>query len=99
MTLVQIPLCLMFLSIGSSSKTETGSPVAALFRHMLSAVREPMVWAPVCAIILVVAGVRLPQSVVQAMLLLGNATSGVSLFAAGIVLFSRRVSVQSPLWP
>jgi malonate transporter and related proteins len=95
MTLVQIPICLMLLSIGSSRGTEGGGPIAALFRHVFSAVREPMVWAPVCAIILVVAGVRLPRSVVQAMLLLGNATSGISLFAAGIVLFSRRVSINS----
>jgi malonate transporter len=94
MTLVQIPLCLVFLSIGSSNNAEVGTPLAALSRHILSAVREPMVWAPICAIILVVVGVRLPQSVVQSMLLLGNATSGVSLFAAGIVLFSRRVSID-----
>jgi len=95
MTLVQIPTCLMFLSIGSFRSTEAGNHIAVLSRHVIATVSEPIVWAPICAIILVVAGVRLPHSVVQAMLLLGNATSGVSLFAAGIVLFSRRVSIDS----
>jgi malonate transporter len=95
MTLVQIPICLMLLSICSSKGAEGGTRIAVLSRNVLSSVREPIVWAPVCAIILVVAGVRLPRSVVGSMLLLGNATSGVSLFAAGIVLFSRRVSIDS----
>jgi len=94
MTLVQIPICLMLLSHGSPSSPETGGGIAVLFRRVLLSVREPIVWAPVCAIILVVAGVRLPQSVVGSMLLLGNATTGVSLFASGIVLFSRRVSIN-----
>ena len=95
MTLVQIPICLMLLSIGSSGSPEAGIHAGALFRRVFSSVREPIVWAPICAIILVMAGVRLPRSVVQSMLLLGNATSGISLFAAGIVLFSRRVSINS----
>lgn len=95
MTLVQIPFCLMLLCSGAPKGAESASRMAGLFRRVVISVREPIVWAPVVAIILVVAGVQLPRSVVGSMLLLGNATSGVSLFASGIVLFSRRVSIDS----
>src|ERR1700677_3494866 len=52
MTLVQIPICLMLLSIGSSKRAEGGTQSEGFFRHVLSSVREPIVRAPVCAIIL-----------------------------------------------
>jgi predicted permease len=42
---------------------------------------------------LVVAGVRLPQFVDQSLVLLGNARAGVALFAIGIVMFCRSVSL------
>jgi malonate transporter len=43
------------------------------------------------AIILVIGGIRLPKVVSQSMLLLGQATGGVALFASGIYAFSRGV--------
>jgi predicted permease len=52
------------------------------------------VWAPVLALVLVVAGVPLPEVVVNAMKLLGSATTGVALFATGIVLFAQRITVS-----
>src|SRR5580698_5891826 len=42
MTLVQIPICLMFLSAGPSNGAAAGIQIGALFRRVLSAVREPM---------------------------------------------------------
>ena len=92
MNLVQVPVCLMLLSAATA---RTGNPQAAkpsLLSHVIAAVREPIVWAPVLAIILVVSGVKLPGVVSQSMLLLGQATGGVALFASGIMLYSRRVS-------
>ena len=51
-------------------------------------------WAPVLALVLVVVGVQLPPLLVNAMKLLGSATTGVALFASGIVLFSQRIAVS-----
>ena len=51
-------------------------------------------WAPVLALVLVVAGVPLPEVLVNAMKLLGSATTGVALFATGIVLFAQRITVS-----
>jgi hypothetical protein len=65
-----------------------------LRQHVLSAVRKPVVWAPVLALVLVVAGVQIPHVLVAAMKLLGSATTGVALFASGIVLFAQRIAVS-----
>jgi hypothetical protein len=72
-------------------------PAAAsgnLGQHVRSAVTAPVVWAPVLALVLVVAGVPLPEVLVNAMKLLGSATTGVALFATGIVLFAQRITVS-----
>jgi hypothetical protein len=73
------------------------APAAArgsLGQHVRSTVKEPVVWAPVLALVLVVVGVQLPFALVNAMKLLGSATTGVALFASGIVLFSQRIAVS-----
>jgi predicted permease len=73
------------------------APAAAsgsLGQHVRSAVTAPVVWAPVLALVLVVAGVPLPEVLVNAMKLLGSATTGVALFATGIVLFAQRITVS-----
>jgi malonate transporter len=57
-------------------------------------VREPMVWAPVVGLAIVLTGWRIPALILQALSLLGHATGGVSLFAAGIVLASVPISVS-----
>src|ERR1700678_739152 len=91
MNLVQVPVCLLL----SAAAGRRGNPKAArgsFFFHVISALREPVVWAQVLAIILVIIGVDLPKSVSQSAMLLGESTGGVALFASGIVLYSRRVS-------
>src|SRR4029077_18389270 len=46
------------------------------------------------ALVLVLAGVQLPEVLVNAMKLLGSATTGVALFATGIELFAQRITVR-----
>ena len=57
-------------------------------------VREPLVWAPVVAFAVVLSGVGVPPLLVAPLSLLGHATGGVSLFAAGVVLASTRVNTS-----
>jgi malonate transporter len=68
MNLVQVPVCLMLLS---AAATRTGSAKSArpsLLSIVIAAVREPIVWAPVLAVILVISGVNLPTVVSRSML-------------------------------
>jgi malonate transporter len=92
MNLVQVPVCLILLSAAAKRSGDANAAKPSLLSHVIAAVREPIVWAPILAIILVISGIRLPKAVSQSMLLLGQATGGVALFASGIMLFARRVS-------
>lgn len=92
MNLVQVPVCFILLSAAAARSGDAKAARPSLLSHVIAAVREPIVWAPILAIILVVSGIRLPKVVSQSMLLLGQATGGVALFASGIMLFARRVS-------
>ena len=57
-------------------------------------VKEPIVWAPVLAFIIVLSGFRIPQLIVHSLSLLGHASGGVALFACGIVLASGKIKVN-----
>jgi malonate transporter len=81
----------------SAAGPPPAAPAAAsgsLGQHVRSAVTAPVVWAPVLALVLVLVGAQLPEVLVNAMKLLGSATTGVALFATGIVLFAQRITVS-----
>jgi malonate transporter and related proteins len=65
-----------------------------LGRHLVAAFKEPVVFAPVTALILVLAGVSLPSTLVQSLKLLGTTSTGAALFALGIVLYAQRISLS-----
>jgi malonate transporter and related proteins len=60
-------------------------------------VRQPLVWAPIVAFVVVLIDVPIPSLLLDAFSLLGHATGGVSLFAAGIVLASIKVTASWPV--
>ena len=93
MNLVQVPATLMLLSAGREvGSADPKAPTIA--NHIVHALKEPVVWAPLLGFALVLAGVQFPGSINDSLALLGKATGGVALFASGIVLFSRRVAVS-----
>lgn len=99
MNLIQVPVALMLLSAGAAQRDQAGSGTAApsLWSHVVGALREPVVWAPLLALVLVVTDLHFPPQIEESLTLLGKATGGVALFASGIVLFSRRVAVSLPV--
>jgi malonate transporter and related proteins len=95
MNLVQVPVTLMLLSAGvNRSHARPSSDKLSVGSQILHAVREPVVWAPVAALVLVLFNIQFPAVVQSSLMLLGRATGGVALFASGIVLFSRRVAAN-----
>jgi predicted permease len=60
-------------------------------------IRGPMVWAPVVGLAVVLSGCHVPSLLLHALSLLGHASGGVSLFAAGIVLASGTVRASWPV--
>lgn len=103
MNLIQVPVTLMLLSYGlSEASAATSTPDATKTQggfggHVLHALKEPVVWAPLLALLLIALNVKFPAEIGDSLNLLGRATGGVALFASGIVLFSRKVSVSLPV--
>jgi malonate transporter len=88
------------MRVQPASASRAGPPAAhsadtgSLGQHVLSAVKQPVVVAPILALLLVVADIQFPSALLNATKLLGSATTGVALFASGIVLYAQRIKVS-----
>lgn len=104
MNLIQVPAALVMLSVAHSSNgpgpdaanrgtSGSAKKASGALGHVFAAVREPVVWAPLAALAIVLIGWKLPAPFVSSLALLGQATGGVALFASGIVLYSQKVNL------
>lgn len=95
MNLLQVPATLMLLSAPvKESDGRANCKKLSLGGQILQTLREPVVWAPLAALLLVLFNIRFPTIVQNSLMLLGGTTGGVAVFASGIVLFSRRVAAD-----
>jgi len=89
---VLLPITLTLLEAGRSQHPGRSSG-AVLRSALLSALRKPLVWLPLLGIIFAFTGIALPDTGLKSLQLIGNATSGVALFAMGLVLSSERLNL------
>ena len=95
--LIVVPITILGLALGT---TPIGTKAPPTTRHsafavkLLETVKEPIVWAPVLAFVLVLCNVRIPSIVDHGLSLLGQATGGVALFASGIMLAAYKISID-----
>lgn len=97
MNLVQVPLALLFLIAGSNESQSKRSPLAIITNSIINSLKQPVVWAPVLAFLMLIAGLNIPQDLKGSFTLLGQATGGVALFAVGIILYSQKISLSIPV--
>ena len=83
---------------GQHSATAPRSHASVLAARLVETVKEPIVWAPVLALTIVLSGFRMPQLIVHSLSLLGQASGGVALFACGIVLASGKIKLNRYVW-
>jgi predicted permease len=106
--LTVVPVTILFLSLDKAGEDlEAKNPAAhdgghsapshlsILAAKLGETVKEPLVWAPVLAFVVVLTGVHVPQLIVQSFSMLGYASGGVALFASGIVLASGKIKANS----
>src|SRR6201997_364979 len=112
--LTVVPITILLLALGSTAKDpHENTPVAQEGQHsaspytsyvsvfaakLVETVKEPMVWAPILFFIIVLCGFHIPQLIVHALSLLGQASGGVALFACGIVLASGKIKLNRYVW-
>jgi len=97
MNLIQVPLALVFLVQGNENGATKRSSLAIIGSGVLNAFKQPVVWAPVLAFLMLLAGLDMPKDLKGSFSLLGQATGGVALFAVGIILYSQKISVSLPV--
>jgi len=111
--LTVVPVTILFLasdragddsqgkSLAAQDAEHSASPPASrlsiLAAKIAETVKEPIVWAPVLAFVIVLGGFHIPRLIVNSLFMLGHASGGVALFASGIVLASGKVKVNSPV--
>lgn len=89
--LVFVPTAVTVLEITRRRRDKSAPAVRSPFLDVVApafidAARSPLVWAPILAAVLVLSGVILPTEIVNILNLLGSITSGLAMFAAGLVL-------------
>jgi hypothetical protein len=61
---------------------------------LIGSLKKPVVWVPLLAFALVLAGIRVPDEIDAMVKLIGQTTSGVALFASGLVLAAYQLKVN-----
>ena len=95
--LIVVPVTILGLALGRTPVAITGSATTrhlAFIEKLLETIKQPIVWAPVLAFVLVLCNVRVPSIVDHGLSLLGQATSGVALFASGIMLAAYKIQID-----
>lgn len=89
---VTIPLGLYLLNAGGGGEQRTAG--APKDNALLSALKEPVVWAPMLAVILVLVGIKVPEQFDPTFKLLAQANSSVAVFAAGLTLAAYKIELD-----
>lgn len=92
------PMTVLLLEMHAARTTRAGTgETARLVDEVVAALKssfvKPVVWAPLLAILVVATGIRVPEAVDNMLTLIGSTTSGVSLFAAGLIIAAYKVTV------
>jgi malonate transporter len=93
LNIIVVPTTLVLLKVSQAPTPsgKTSSLGSLLGPALVDAIKTPFVWAPLLAIALVLIGVRVPSLVDSALNLIGQTTSGVALFVAGLSIAARKM--------
>lgn len=90
--LVLVPICLILLDAQAAGGTTQHLDRHALQTGLLNAIKQPMIWAPLLGLAVCLSGIEFPAALERSLGLLGAATGGVSIFAAGVILYAQNVT-------
>lgn len=93
-TLVPLTVVLVELHSRRSDKGTSANLGQLVAQSLWHTFRKPMVLLPLLGAILVLADLRVPPLINQMLLLIGSATSGTSLFLAGLIIASYQITLN-----
>ena len=86
----QLPLVMILMSVATGDKSQHISFGA----RVVNAIKQPVVWSPVIALIIVLADIHIPQTISMSLGLLGKA-SGAGAVCRRIVLYTRSIVITT----
>jgi malonate transporter len=93
-----VPPAVILLEMDAAAKhqqaaTDPSKP-SAILTGLNAGLKSPLLWAPVLGVSAVLASIRLPAVVASCFELIGSATSGVAVFAVGLVLAAHPIRLS-----
>ena len=97
---IGIPLGLVLLNRADAAKAAAanGGKEPNPWKPVIHALEQPVAWAPIMAVILVLFGVKWPASLDPSFTLMSGANASLACFAAGITLSSVKVTINTQVW-
>jgi hypothetical protein len=92
-SLVLLPATLALLEAGKSGN-RSRQGLTVIWNAVLGSIRQPLVIAPIVGVVVALLGWHLPDAIHNSFTLMGNATSGVALFALGLLLTGERLKLS-----
>ena len=92
MTSILLVPCIVLLLNHRASRAGA-SP--SLLSSLLGTIQQPVVWAPVLGLVLMLLGFRLPPLVADSLKLVGGTTGGAALFTLGVLLSFLKFEIDS----
>jgi predicted permease len=93
-----VPPAVVLLEMDAAAKNQQGatgpSKPSAILTGLNAGLKSPLLWAPILGIALVLAGIHLPPVVGSCFQLIGSTTSGVAVFAVGLVLAAHPIRLS-----
>lgn len=91
-----IPIGLALLNAGNAKQAaaKNGGKKPNPWKPVLDAIKEPVAWAPILAVVLVLCGLKWPTYLDPSFKLITGANASVAVFAAGITLSSVKISIN-----
>jgi predicted permease len=96
-----VPPAVVLLEMDAAAKhpglATARSKRSPVLTGLMAGLKSPLLWGPILGIVVVLAKVHLPPVVAACFELIGSCTSGVAVFAVGLVLAAHPVRVSVPV--
>ena len=93
-----VPPAVVLLEMDAASKEKqndsTSTKQNPILTGLSAGLKSPLLWAPILGVAIVLAGFHLPKVVASCFELIGSTTSGVAVFAVGLILAAHPVSLS-----
>jgi predicted permease len=93
-----VPPAVVLLEMDAASKEKQSDSSSTkqnpILTGLSAGLKSPLLWAPILGVAIVLAGFHLPKVVASCFELIGSTTSGVAVFAVGLILAAHPISLS-----